>query len=63
MLYYPTFYEGLEQSNNVIYTGGRRHPPGVCRRSTLKAKIGCASMSVVLPPFPKGPPVAAPAAA
>ena len=21
MLYYPTFYEGLEQSKNVIYTG------------------------------------------
>jgi hypothetical protein len=21
LLYYPTFYEGLEQSKNVIYTG------------------------------------------
>ncbi|PWG74948.1 urea ABC transporter substrate-binding protein, partial [Enterococcus hirae] len=26
MLYYPTFYEGLEQSPNVIYTGQEATP-------------------------------------
>ncbi len=24
LLYYPTFYEGLEQSKNVVYTGRKR---------------------------------------
>jgi len=27
MLYYPTFYEGLEQSKNVIYTGQEATQP------------------------------------
>jgi hypothetical protein len=31
MLYYPTFYEGLEQSKNVIYTGQEATQQILCR--------------------------------
>ncbi len=31
LLYYPTFYEGLEQSKNVIYTGQEATQQILCR--------------------------------
>jgi len=45
LLYYPTFYEGLEQSKNVIYTGQERRS----RSSTpqLVAKEKGAKTSII----------------